>query len=72
MTSKDKTLIIVVEAIDRNTAVLEKLADATGREVAKWLIKADVAKTSRMLQEEVYSEMGFQPVEIVDMLYPNL
>jgi len=62
----------IEEAINRNTAAVERLPESIGREVAKWMIKADLAKTCRALQEQVLSEMGFQPVEIVDLLYPNV
>jgi hypothetical protein len=69
MTAKDKS---IVEAIDRNTAVLERLAELIGRSTAKWLIMADMPNVRNELREDVYSEIGFSPVEIVDLLYPNL
>jgi len=53
-------------------AVLEKLPEAIGREVAKWLIKADLPNVSNPLREEIYAELGFRPAEIVDLPYPNL
>ena len=52
--------------------VLADLPEAIGKSVAKWLIKADLPAHKGDLKVEVYLELGFQPVEIVDLLYPNL
>jgi len=73
MATQDKILFtLLIESIDRQTAVLEGLAESIGREVAKWLIKADQPGIRNELQEEILADMGFRPVEIVDRLYPNL
>jgi len=49
----------------------EALGESIGRSAAKWLLKADMSKTNRELQEEVLSDMGFAPVEVTEKLYPN-
>jgi hypothetical protein len=68
MTAQDK----LIEAINRQTAVLEGMPVSIGKEVAKWLIKADLPGIRKELRESVLLEMGFRPVEIVDLLYPNV
>ena len=68
MTAQNK----LIDAINRQTAVLEGMPVSIGREVAKWLIKADLPNVRKELQESALLEMGFRPVEIVDILYPNL
>ena len=62
----------IVEAIDRQNAILEQLGESIGKSTARWLIKANLPGKQSELQESVYLELGFQPVEVVDLLYPNL
>jgi len=62
----------VVEAIDRQNAILVQLGETIGKSVARWLIKANLPGKQSELQCVVYLELGFQPIEIVDLLYPNL
>ena len=47
------------------------MAESTGKNTAKWLLKADMANHCQDLQEQILSEMGFTPMEVVDKLYPN-
>ena len=68
----------VVKAVDKNTKAVEKqgetlntMAAEIGKSVAKWLTKLKLAKTRRLLLEEVLSDMGFAPMEVVEELYPN-
>ena len=68
----------IVKALEKQTneikkqaAILEKMGESTGRHTAKWLLKVDLVKTNRDLQEEILSDMGFEPVEVVEKLYPN-
>ena len=68
----DALLITLIEAINRQNALIEGLPDAIGRAMAKWLIKADLPNVGNPLRETVLAELGFQPAEIVDLLYPNL
>ena len=63
---------ILVEAINRQTVLLEELPESIGRSIAKWLIKADLPVQNLELKTKVYLELGFQPVEVVDLLFPNL
>jgi len=62
----------VAKAIDRQNTILEHLGEDVGKSVARWLIKTNLPAQLRDLQCAVYLELGFQPVEIVDLLYPNL
>ena len=62
----------IVEAINRQNAILELLGETIGKSVARWLIKTNLPTTQRELLCIVYLELGFQPVEVVDLLYPNL
>jgi hypothetical protein len=57
--------------IQRQTAILENMGESSGRNTAKWLLKSDLAGTRVDLQEEILSEMGFEPIEVTDLLYPN-
>ena len=52
--------------------LMEQLADSIGKSVVYWLIKAEMPVHRNVFRELILSEMGFQPVEIVDVLYPNL
>ena len=78
MTEQDKIWIIVtvvnpiVNALERQTTALESLGDTIGRSTAKWLELANLPSVRGELQEDVLSELGFRPVEVVDLLYPNL
>ena len=78
MTEDDRICIIVtivtpiVNAIDRQTYALEALADKIGHSTAKWLELANLPNIRNELREDAYSMLGFSPVEIVDILYPNL
>jgi len=49
----------------------EALGESIGKSTAKWLLKLDMAKTNKELQEAVLSDMGFKPIEVTDMLYPD-
>jgi hypothetical protein len=69
---KQDGIHLIVEAIDRQNAILEALAESIGRATAKWLIRTNLPGKHKELQETVLSEMGLPPVEIVDLLYPNL
>ena len=62
----------IVEAINRQNAILELMGETIGKSVARWLIKTNLPAKQRELQCVVYLELGFQPTEIVDLLYPNL
>ena len=78
MTEQDKIWIIVtvinpiVNALERQTTVLEALGDTIGRSTAKWLELANLPGVQGELREDALLELGFQPVEVVDFLYPNL
>jgi hypothetical protein len=63
--SSDVTLIFA-------PAEREALGEAVGRNVAKWFLKMDMSKANSEFQEEILSDMGFEPVEIVEKLYPNV
>jgi hypothetical protein len=54
-----------------NPAEREALGESIGRNTAKWLLKVDMSKTNKELQENVLSDMGFEPIEIAKKLYPN-
>ncbi|MDR0327105.1 MAG: hypothetical protein LBI05_02280 [Planctomycetaceae bacterium] len=56
----------------RQNVLLEGMGEIIGKSVARWLIKANLPGKHRELQCTVYLEMGFPPIEIVDLLYPNL
>jgi len=70
--AKHDQWFILVEAINRQTVLLEELPESIGKSIAKWLIKADLPTQKGELQVAAYLELGFQPVEVVDLLYPNL
>lgn len=57
--------------IQKQTAILENIGESTGRNTAKWLLKADMSQNNKELQEEVLSDLGFEPIETTDKLYPN-
>ena len=50
----------------------EALGEAVGRNVAKWFLKIDMSKANRDLREEILSDMGFEPVEIVEKMYSDV
>jgi len=50
----------------------EALGEAVGRNVAKWFFKMDMSEANRDLREEILSDMGFEPVEVVEKLYPSV
>ena len=62
----------IVEAIDRQNAILEQLGETIGKSVVRWLIKVELPALRSELQIDVYLELGLQPTEIVDRLFPNL
>ena len=72
MTEKDKILLRLADSVERQNVLLQNLSEAIGKSVAKWLIKADLPNVLCEMREDIYLEMGFRPVEIVDILYPNL
>jgi hypothetical protein len=63
---------LIIMAIDRQTAVLEGLPALIGRELAKWLVRVNLPGKHSELREAVLAELGLPPIEIVDLLYPNL
>ena len=62
----------IVEAIDRQNAILEQLGETIGKSVVRWLIKVELPALRSELQIDVYLELGLHPTEIVDRLFPNL
>jgi hypothetical protein len=61
-----------IKATKEITAVLEDLPEQIGRSTVKWLEKVNLFDKARQdIQEEVYSDMGFTPVEVVEKVYPN-
>jgi len=68
ITVKDAT----ITEIEYSQNALAQLGESIGKSIAKWLIKADLPTKRGELQEMVYCEMGFQPIEVVDLLYPSL
>jgi hypothetical protein len=58
--------------IQKQTAILENMGESTGRNTAKWLEKAKLPTVSKELREEILSDMGFEPTEVVEKLYDNL
>ena len=74
MTEQDKIWIIVavvnpiVNALEQHTSLLELLGEAVGRSTAKWLELANLPDVQNELREDALSELGFQPVEVVDFL----
>jgi len=72
MTALDKIMLTLIDAIDRQTAVLEGLPESIGKSVAQWLVKTNLPNIRNELLEVALADLGFQPVEIVDLVYPNL
>jgi hypothetical protein len=72
MTANAKSKIVLILEDIEESAAFQRILDAIGRSTAKWLIKADLPNVRKELHEEALSDLGFQPVEIVDILYPNL
>ena len=78
MKENDRVLIIVIPVEPILTALqaiqqsIEALPDKTGRSTAKWLEAANSTSVRGELLEDVFSSLGFKPVEIVDRLYPNM
>ena len=62
----------IVEAINRQNIILENLPESIGRAVAKNILKADMPEFRNEMREDIHTELGFLPSEIVDRLYPNL
>ena len=52
--------------------LIEPLADSIGKAVVYWLLKSEMKNVKNELMTKILSDLGFQPVEIVDRLYPNL
>ena len=72
MTTLDNITLTLIDAIDRQTAALERLPESIGKSVAKWLIKTNLPNIRSELLEVALADLGFQSAEIVDLVYPNL
>jgi hypothetical protein len=72
MTAKDKILLQLAESVERQNVLLQNLSEAIGKSVARWLIRADLPNVRNEMREDIYSDLGFRPMEIVDILYPHL